>query len=104
MKLVVSFRISEMKNWFYDLAHDTNNTVYVHKGFQGREREAAQYMFSAFGLDQPLWPMYGSEFTNPLFLLKYCRNHEKSGRPLLLEDFWKTINDYCNDVNHDLSV
>lgn len=104
LKLVVSFRISEMKNWFYDLAHDTNNTVYVHKGFQGREREAAQYMFSAFGLDQPLWPMYGSEFTNPLFLLKYCRNHEKSGRPLLLEDFWKTINDYCNDVNHDLSV
>lgn len=104
LKLVVSFRISEMKNWFYDLAHNTNNTVYVHKGFQGREREAAQYMFSAFSLDQPLWPMYGSEFTNPLFLLKYCRNHEKSGRPLLLEDFWKTIKDYCNDVNHDLSV
>ena len=103
LKLVVSFRTSQMKNWFYDLAHDADNTVYIHEGFRGREREAAQYMFGAFGLDQPLWPMYGSEFTNPLFLLKYCRNHEKSGGPLLLEDFWITIKDFCDDVNHDFS-
>lgn len=103
LKLVVSFRTSQMKNWFYDLAHDAGNAVYIHEGFKGREREAAQYMFSAFGLDQPLWPVYGREFTNPLFLLKYCRNHEKSGRPLLLEDFWTTIKDYCDAVNHDFS-
>lgn len=103
LRLVISFRISNRKNWFYDLAHDPNNAVYHHKGFKGHEREACEYIFTSFGLDQPLWPVYGEEFSNPLFLIKYCRNHERSGLPLVFEDFWTTIKQYCVATNHELS-
>ena len=104
IRVVLSFRISDRKDWFYDLAHDNQNTVLMHQGFKGKERDASHYMFESFGLDQPLWPVYGSEFANPLFLIKYCRNHERSGKPLLLEDFWSTIVEYCQGTNHELSI
>lgn len=104
IKIVISFRISDRKNWFFDLAHDEQFSVLMHKGFKGQEREASLYMFESFGLDQPLWPVYGNEFSNPLFLIKYCRNHERSGKPLLLEDFWSTIVEYCQGTNHELSI
>lgn len=104
IRLVLSFRISDRKNWFYDLAHGGQYSVLMHKGFKGHEREASHYMFESFGLDQPLWPVYGNEFANPLFLIKYCRNHERSGKPLQLEDFWSTIVEYCQGTNHELSI
>lgn len=104
IRLVFSFRISDRKNWFYDLAHDGQYAVLMHNGFKGHEREASHYMFESFGLDQPLWPVYGSEFANPLFLIKYCRNHERSGKPLQLEDFWSTLLEYCQGTNHELSI
>lgn len=104
VRLVLSFRISDRRNWFYDLAHDGQYAVLMHKGFKGHEREASNYMFESFGLDQPLWPVYGSEFANPLFLIKYCRNHERSSKPLQLEDFWSTIVEYCQGTNHELSI
>ena len=76
LRLVISFRISDRKNWFYDIAHNSEYAVYQHHGFKGHEREACEYMFSSFGIEQPTWPIYGEEFSNPLFLIKYCRNHE----------------------------
>lgn len=103
LRLVISFRISARKNWFYDLAHDDSKSVYHHRGFEGNEREACEYMFCSFGLDQPMWPVFGDEFANPLFLIKYCRNHERSGQPLKLEDFWTTISNYCVSTNHELA-
>lgn len=103
LRLVISFRISARKNWFYDLAYDSSNSVYHHHGFEGNERDASEYMFNSFNLDQPMWPVFGNEFANPLFLIKYCRNHERSGRPLMLEDFWMTIGNYCKLTNHDLA-
>ena len=48
LRLVVSFRISQRKNWFYDLSHNSDYAVYHHKGFEGHEREACEYMFSSF--------------------------------------------------------
>lgn len=104
LRLVVSFRISKRKNWFYDLAHDSSYAVYHHRGFKGHEQEACEYMFSSFGIDQPAWPVYGEEFSNPLFLIKYCRNHVRQKRPLVFTDFWTTIQEYCKDTNHELSI
>ena len=104
LRLVVSFRISGNKNWFYDLAYNQAKIpVYLHKGFKGNEQRAAEFMFRSYGLEQPLWPAYGSEFANPLFLKTYCRLHEKTGEPLKLDNFWTTINKYCKWVNHELS-
>ena len=103
LRLVVSFRISQRKNWFYDLSHNSDYAVYHHKGFEGHEREACEYMFSSFGIGQPAWPVYGKEFSNPLFLIKYCRNHERKHRPMFFTDFWETIQEYCEDTNHELA-
>ena len=104
LRLVVSFRISGNKNWFYDLAYNQDKIpVYLHEGFKGNEQRAAEFMFRSYGLEQPLWPAYGTEFANPLFLKTYCRLHEKTGEPLKLDNFWTTINKYCKWVNHELS-
>ena len=104
LRLIISFRISDCKNWFYDIAHNSEYAVYQHHGFKGHEREACEYMFSSFGIDQPTWPVYGEEFSNPLFLIKYCRNHEKSHRPLVFANFWTTILEYCDDANHEIAI
>lgn len=104
LRLVVSFRISGNKNWFYDLAYNQDKVpVFLHEGFKGNEQRAAEFLFRSYGLEQPLWPAYGSEFANPLFLKTYCRLHEKTGEPLKLDNFWITINKYCKWVNHELS-
>lgn len=43
-----------------------------HPGFRGRELEATERFFDAFGLEHPRVPMLTPEFTNPLFLKLYC--------------------------------
>ena len=43
-----------------------------HPGFGGRELEATERFFDAFGLEQPRIPLLTPEFTNPLFLKLYC--------------------------------
>ena len=105
LRFVVSFRVSGNRNWFYDLAHDQKKIpVYFHEGFKNNEQLACEFMFRSYGLEQPLWPAYGPEFANPLFLKTYCRLHEKTEEPLQLDNFWETVNRYCKWVNHELSV
>lgn len=105
LRLVVSFRISGAHNWFYDIAYNHPEfTVYHHKGFEGKEELASEFIFGSFGLDQPLWPAYGSEFANPLFLIKYCKAHKDKGTPLEYENFWTTILQYCDEINHDMAI
>ena len=104
LRLIVSFRISKRSNCFSDIAKENAELVYRHLGFTGREREACEYMFESFGLDQPLWPVYGGEFANPLFLLKYCRSRENKNLPMTLDDFWKIMADYCCVTNHDIAL
>ncbi len=50
-----------------------------HRGFQGREQEACEKFFDAFGLDQPQIPLLSPEFLNPLFLKLYCEGLKESG-------------------------
>ena len=51
-----------------------NVTEVVHPGFDGRELEATERFFDAFGLEQPRIPLLTPEFTNPLFLMLYCES------------------------------
>ena len=51
-----------------------NVTEVVHPGFDGRELEATERFFDAFGLEQPRVPLLTPEFTNPLFLKLYCES------------------------------
>ena len=50
-----------------------------HQGFAGRELEATERFFSAFGLKQPGVPLLAPEFTNPLFLKLYCEGLKGMG-------------------------
>ena len=50
-----------------------------HRGFAGRELEATERFFDAFGLDQPRIPPLTPEFTNPLFLKLYCEGLQEVG-------------------------
>ena len=50
-----------------------------HPGFAGRELEATERFFDAFGLEQPRVPMLTPEFTNPLFLKLYCDGLQELG-------------------------
>jgi hypothetical protein len=103
LKLVVSFRRSQKKDWFYDLSINQQYAVYHHKGFEGNEQAACTYMFRSFNLEQPCWPIISEEFANPLFLMMYCRSHELSKEPLVMEDFWTTIKSFCESINCKLS-
>ena len=51
-----------------------NVTEVEHPGFDGRELEATERFFDAFGLEQPRVPLLTPEFTNPLFLILYCES------------------------------
>lgn len=103
LRLVISFRVSERHNWFYDIAQDKSYAVYTHEGFAWHEQEAREYMFSSFSIEQPLWPVYGKEFANPLFLTTYCSNHARKRRSLVYTDFWTTILEYCEDSNRAIA-
>jgi hypothetical protein len=50
-----------------------------HPGFGGRELEAMERFFDAYGLDQPRVPLLTPEFTNPLFLKLYCEGLHQLG-------------------------
>ena len=50
-----------------------------HPGFEGRELEAVEQFFDAFGLQQPRIPLLDPEFTNPLFLKLYCESLQGLG-------------------------
>ena len=50
-----------------------------HPGFDGRELEAIERFFDAFGLQQPRVPLLDPEFTNPLFLKLYCESLQGLG-------------------------
>ncbi len=52
----------------------SNVTEVEHPGFDGRELEATERFFDAFGLEQPRIPLLTPEFTNPLFLKLYCES------------------------------
>ena len=52
-----------------------------HPGFGGRELEATERFFDAYGLEQPRVPLLTPEFTNPLFLKLYCEGLRALGLP-----------------------
>lgn len=101
--LIISMRTSNNTNIDDILPNYQNYAIYNHLGFKETQFEACEYMFRSFKLDMPQWPIYGKEFENPLFLIKYCRSHELSQKPLVLEDFWTTTQSYCNEINKILS-
>lgn len=103
LTLVLSLRSTKSNHWKNILDLIPGCAQYNHEGFASEGQHAVEYIFHSFGLAAPSWPTYGNEFTNPLFLTKYCYSHQKSGKPLEPESFWTTINNYCKFINDKLS-
>jgi hypothetical protein len=63
---------------YVDLVDDANErsrwVTQTHPGFAGREIEATQRYFEAYGLDAPRIPLLVPEFTVPLFMRMYCES------------------------------
>ncbi len=63
-----------------NLRKDSNTLVHItHQGFRGYEYQASKRFFQYFGLQAPKIPLLTPEFTNPLFLLLFCKGLKKNG-------------------------
>lgn len=103
INLVFSVRTTTSSSWVKEFKEISGSCIYEHKGFSENENQAVEYIFKSFGLKPPSWPIYGEEFSNPLFLTQYCRIHQLNQKPLEFEDFWTIITEYCSYVNDDLA-
>ena len=62
------------------LLEDSNTIIHItHQGFRGYEYQASKRFFQHFGLQAPKIPLLTPEFTNPLFLLLFCKGLQKNG-------------------------
>ncbi|MDH4459813.1 MAG: hypothetical protein QE277_00210 [Flectobacillus sp.] len=63
-----------------NLLEDSNTLIHItHQGFRGHEYQASKRFFQYFGLQAPKIPLLTPEFTNPLFLLLFCKGLKKNG-------------------------
>jgi hypothetical protein len=64
------------RDTYVDLVDDASERSHwvtqTHPGFAGREIEATQRYFEAYGLEAPRIPLLMPEFTVPLFMRMYC--------------------------------
>jgi hypothetical protein len=63
-------------------------TQIEHHGFEGQELEAIQHFCRNFNLKEPSVPILSPEFSNPLFLLLFCKALKANG----ITEFPKGIN------------
>lgn len=82
-----------------------------HPGFRGRELEATEQFFSAFGIEQPRVPLLLPEFSNPLFLKLYCEglhglglSAPPSGHSHLTEVFDRYLESRASVINTKLKL
>lgn len=62
-----------------ELQNTENLTQIEHHGFEGQELEAVQYFCRNFELEEPGIPLLAPEFSNPLFLLLFCKALKANG-------------------------
>lgn len=63
-----------------NLREDSDTLIHItHQGFRGYEYQASKRFFQYFGLQAPKIPLLTPEFTNPLFLLLFCKGLKKNG-------------------------
>ncbi len=77
-----------------------------HRGFAGREEEAATKFFHRYGLIAPSIPMLAPEFQRPLFLKLFCEGLKKKGLtkvPAGLQGITAIFDFFLEAVNEKLS-
>ena len=51
---------------------------FIHHGFRGLELVARKEFFKNYGIEEPRYPLFHPEFSNPLFLKLFCEGLKKS--------------------------
>lgn len=77
-----------------------------HRGFIGREDEAASLFFEQYGIIKPATPLLNPEFSNPLFLRLFCegaRGRNKNLESASFQGLNNIIEHYFESVNRELS-
>lgn len=90
-----------------NLREDSDTLVHItHQGFRGYEYQASKRFFQYFGLQAPKIPLLTPEFTNPLFLLLFCKGLKKNEYthiPEGMNGISKIIQFFFQGINKSLS-
>lgn len=102
IQFIVSYRSTDNDNWFDQYSKKEGHTLYEHRGFEGSPA-AIEFMFKSYSLPMPSFPLYGPEWSNPMFLTLYCRSHELSKKSLLYQGKLDIVDSYITEINKNLS-
>ena len=105
--VVISVRTTFLKSIVpSDLLENEEKLLKItHQGFRGYEYQASKRFFQYFGLQAPKIPLLTPEFTNPLFLLLFCKGLQKNGYkyvPEGMNGITKIIQFFFQGINKSL--
>lgn len=100
--LIISFRKFQDDKILQNI-EDSEYLIYEHRGFEGYEYEASEYIFNAYKLHTPTYPIINTEFYNPLFLKTFCDAHEESSNYSFDICFSKVIKLYFTKINNKIA-
>lgn len=78
-------------------------TKITHYGFRNIEYTAMKKFFEFYKIKQPSIPFMNPEFSNPLFLLLFCKSAEKSTAIISDISISEVFDNYIKKVNHNLA-
>ena len=78
-------------------------TKITHYGFRNIEYTAMKKFFEFYKIKQPSIPFMNPEFSNPLFLLLFCKSAEKSTEIISDISISEVFDNYIKKVNHNLA-
>ena len=105
--LVLSIRSDFIPVIIPNNLNNENQIVEVtHQGFRGKEYLASQFFFKNFDLQAPKIPLLNPEFSNPLFLLLFCKGLKKNRYKYIPEGMngiTKIMQFFLQGINQSLS-
>lgn len=103
LKLLVSCRDVYLSETLPDWTKIPNQ---LHNGFVGREYEVVPRFFDHYGLEKPAFPIFQTEFGNPLFLHFLCqslKSHGLNSVPLGGVGFSRVVEEFLNAKNQSIA-
>lgn len=102
--LILSVRTNSSHNWFSKFIEQQHQfPSYRHTGFEQNAAGAVEYMFRAFDVPLPTWPLFQREFTNPMLLTLFCRTHSGEKLAPRFESKLDIIKNYLGHFNGRLA-
>lgn len=102
--LVLSIRTTYLKAIIGDNEYINNSLVKItHYGFRNVEYAAMKKFFQFYKIPQPNVPLMNPEFSNPLFLLLFCKSVENRTDSVSDISISTVFDNYIRKINYNLS-